>query len=86
MIITVELDTGRLHSPATYESKCIIEVNHERVAALDLFYATPDAHGEYMDDPDPSAPREPHIVIGHWPDGEQWERLAVIPVPDQEST
>ncbi len=66
------------------EDGVTVEVNGTPVVALDLMYsglAVGGPGGESAVDPeDPT--NIPKLVIGSWPDGEQWERLRTIALPD----
>jgi hypothetical protein len=49
-------------------------VNGRTIVGIDLEYVD-----EY-EDPNPSTPDGPHVNIGYWPDGEQWQLLASVPI------
>ena len=65
------------------EDGIVVEVNGEPVVAIDLMYSGLAVGGgepyEPLDDP-ADATNTPKIVVGTWPDGEQWERLHSVPM------
>jgi hypothetical protein len=54
----------------------VFRLNGKDIFAVDMMYSAEHA----ADDPNLYAPRMPHAVIGWWPDGENWERLAYVPL------
>lgn len=65
------LDLGDLDD----EGGFIVQVNGKDLFAADLFYASGN------EDPNPAAPKEPHINLGWWPeDAETWRILAHVPL------
>lgn len=80
MNIDIELDD------LDREDWITIRVNGRDLFAIDLMYTQldegetpPGTYGRYGD-PNPGAPAEPHVNIGWWPDGENWEVIAHLPL------
>lgn len=74
---------GQTFTTEDAEDGLVITVNGHDIVALDIFYAglfiggPPGTEGEIpRDDPDD----RPKIIVGAWPNGEEWVRLHEVPL------
>jgi hypothetical protein len=72
------------------EDGLVVSVNGVDVVGLDLMYSGlfvggPPSEGEEADLPeDPNDPtNRPKIIVGCWPDGEQWVRVHEVPLKEE---
>lgn len=61
------------------EDGFLVTIDGAWVIGLDFQYMGEPVGGEIPEDPDDPT-NTPKVVIGHWPNGEEWERLLVVPV------